>query len=322
MAYRIEPHEALSAGLRRAAKDELLGASRSLTAAQDLVRGGASGASDPLADPIHDARKRFKKLRALVALVRTDLGAARAKALDRRFRDAGRHLSALRDAGVLTGTLAALEAASPERGAKKAFRSARKGLAAQGQDALAPEAVLEGLAAALEVLQGLEEDLAGWPLTDRWKALSPNLKRTYKGGRRALVQAYAAPNGRGTDGGDERFHTWRKAVKRLWYHLRLLHPLWPEVLAVHAAQAGALADLLGEENDLAVLSRTLQAEPERFGGAASVQALLELSSYRRHALRASAYPLGRRLYAEGPQPFVERLEGYWGAWQRSVISQT
>lgn len=314
MAYRLEPHETLSGGLKRVAADELRGALHALEGARRLVEGSAT--SEPAeagsfdAD-VHDARKRFKKLRALVQLVRTDLGAEDAAGLDRRFRDAGRQLSALRDAGVLPGTLEGLASAFPERRFQRVLRTAREGFEARQQELAAPEEVARRLEAAAQAVRAVQDEIDDWPLTNRWKHLKPNLRRSYRAGRRALNSAYRD----GAEGDDERFHTWRKGVKRLWYHLRLLHPLWPSVMDPLAAQAGDLADLLGVENDLAVLYRTLEAEPESFGATAARQTLLELVTRRRHDLRTAAYPLGRRLYAERPKAFTQRVEGYWDAWQ-------
>ncbi len=83
-----------------------------------------------------------------------------------------------------------------------------------------------------------------------------------------------------------------------------------------AAQASTVADVLGNEHDLAVLSQTLAAEPKKFGRVKEVQAIQALSETRRHELRAEARLLGRRLYADKPQQFIRRFGAYWKAWQK------
>lgn len=153
----------------------------------------------------------------------------------------------------------------------------------------------------------LGAQIAPLPLGDNWRSVGPNLNRTYERGRKALKDAYRHPS-------DEGFHEWRKSVKDLWYHLRLLDPLWPGVMKALAAQAGSLADLLGDEHDLAVLRQTLAAEPDAFGTPGDVDAILELIGRRREELRADARLLGRRLYADKPAVFTDRLGAYWEAW--------
>ena len=50
-----------------------------------------------------------------------------------------------------------------------------------------------------------------------------------------------------------RLHEWRKRTKDLRYALELLEPLWPDVMEAFAAEVDDLADLLGEDHDLALL---------------------------------------------------------------------
>jgi CHAD domain-containing protein len=317
MAYRLEPHETLSEGFGRVAAAELAGARASVEAALRLITDDMGGDRDA---SVHDARKRLKKLRALVYLVRDDLGRASAKCTSRRLRDAGRALSTLRDAGVMLETLAALAATEAAGPSERALRAARRALTQHQRAAFDPESARRQLERSLEAICSVQGEVASWRLTDRWEGVGNRLRRGYRDGRRAMVQAYGQrPQGDdGTGDGvgeltDERFHTWRKAVKRLWYHLRLLHPLWPPVMTAYAAEAEALAELLGRDNDLAVLLRTLTVDPERFGGKDAVQVLLVAGTAQMSALRTSAAPLGRRLYAERSEAFARRIAVFYSA---------
>jgi hypothetical protein len=107
----------------------------------------------------------------------------------------------------------------------------------------------------------------------------------------------------------EAVHEWRKRVKDLWYHLRLVRHSWPAAIKGPEKEAHALADLLGDHHDLTVLSAELADEGD--------EALLgALAERRQGELLADAIPLGRRLYAEKPKRFGRRLGSYWDAWQR------
>ena len=61
------------------------------------------------------------------------------------------------------------------------------------------------------------------PTKSGWKLLAPGLERTYKRGRARFSDVLRDPS-------PENVHEWRKRVKDLWYHLRLLRDSWPEVL--------------------------------------------------------------------------------------------
>jgi len=299
MAYRLEPHEPLSEGLKRVAAEELESAHKGLT---------GDGERDKA---VHEARKSFKKLRAVLRLVRSDLGGKRYRDLNTRFRDAGRELSALRDAEVLVRTLGALEAHFTDQVCASTFSGVRKVLEKRQREAAkGMNRKLKGVAQTVAAAQG---EVAGWPIGDGWSSVSPNLGRVYERGAAAFEEAYESPS-------DEGFHEWRKCVKDLWYHLRLLNPLWPPVMTALAEEAGRLSDLLGEEHDLAVLGQTLTEDPAAFDPT-EVEALLALIEGRRKHLRDEAEPLGRRFYVESPKRFVRRLGAYWEAWQGSRVLQ-
>ena len=314
MSYQLKAHETFSEGIKRIVAEELASALKSL-------RGDARNESeDDARDTIHDARKRFKKLRAALRLVRSDLGEKRYRQFNALLRDAGRQLSELRDAEVLVTTLDALAEHSqdahdaPATSAdgklrQKAFREARKTLLARQQRGVVHAGDLTAEVA--KTVAPLQDRVARRPLGNGWSAVSPNLRRGYARGRKAFAEAYRHPS-------DDSFHEWRKGVKELWYHLRILNPLWPEVMGELRTQAGKLADVLGAEHDLAVLSQTLSAAPGEFGGAAEVDALLACIEARRNTLRSEARLLGRRLYADKPKGFSRRFKGYWQVWREEA----
>jgi len=71
-----------------------------------------------------------------------------------------------------------------------------------------------------------------------FSAIKKNLARGYRDGRRALDLAR-------TDGSDESYHDLRKRVKDLWYHIRLLHDIWPAVVGGYEVALKELVDLEG-----------------------------------------------------------------------------
>ena len=115
---------------------------------------------------------------------------------------------------------------------------------------------------------------------------------------------------------DARLHAWRKRVKDLWYHQRFLQPLWPELLDAQVEALDALGELLGSDQDLANLRRTLLAlEAGQAPPAADVDPLLELIDARRAELQDQAGPLGRRIYAERTKAYVRRHRAYAAVWE-------
>ena len=230
---------------------------------------------------MHQARKDLKKLRSVLRLVRDDLGDAVYRSENVRFRDAGRMLSGARDAQVKLETLVALRERFDDRLSADglalfvhALDGERERLADPDGDALA----LDRAAAAIEAGR---DAVAEWPLhEDEWSVIGPGLKRSYRRGRNRFRDVRA-------EASDEAVHEWRKRVKDLWYHLRLVRNAKKSVLGEAADEAHELSDLLGDHHDLAVLRDDAVERRELFADG-------DLESAHRLDLRAPGRARGER----------------------------
>jgi CHAD domain-containing protein len=296
-SYGLAKDEELMAGLGRVA------AGRAEKALERL-RGSSAGEAET-ADAVHGARKEMKKLRTVLRLLRSEIGGKRYRRQNARFRDAGRALSATRDAEAKLGTLESL--AEHEEGLPEEAVDAWRRILERDRGAAADAARDQpAVAAAIELLEAGLAEIESWDLAgDSWDLVDPALRRTYRRGRRAMKTAE----------GDRReadFHGWRKRAKDLWYELRLFGDAWPGPLEATAEEAHRLTELLGDHHDLALLRVDLR---ERNLGEDERAALEAAIDRRQEELAAAAFPLGRRLYAEPPKAFNRRLRRYWQAWR-------
>ncbi|HEV3376418.1 MAG TPA: CHAD domain-containing protein [Thermoleophilaceae bacterium] len=275
-AFRLKQGEAVPEGVRR------------------IARGRIDHAVEALADPreetVHEARKDMKKLRALLRLVRGEIGGKVYRRENAFFRDVARELAGVRDADVMLATLANLEErydadVGPVRQAVEAHRLRVAG-GSRGRAAEAATAMLR------EARARVDE----WPLErDGFEAVEDGLRRTYRGGRRGWRAALADPS-------SENLHAWRKRVKDLWYHCSLLEESWKPVMKALGDEAHELSDRLGDDHDLSVLLE--------FGA----EGLEEPIATRRRELQEEAFAYGGRLYVDKPKVFVRRVE----RWYRPV----
>ena len=254
----------------------------------DQLEAAADGLRDDPTDAeaIHDARKRLKKTRALLRLTRPALKRKAFRSRNRALRDAGRSLSAARDAEVLAETVADLASRYPGRAA---FSPVHAVLVAREEEPEGSVATLDSLIEASWPLARLEPDM-----------FAAALERTYVRGREAFAVADRKPTA-------ENLHEWRKRVKDLWYQERLLEEAWPGVLKAQAKEAKKLSKLLGEDHDLSELASTLRSDPELAALSADLQPLI---AERRSVLLARSRALGRRVYAEKPKHFARRFARY------------
>jgi CHAD domain-containing protein len=113
----------------------------------------------------------------------------------------------------------------------------------------------------------------------------------------------------------ENLHEWRKRVKDLWYHLRVISPAWPPVIDAMAEEAHVLSERLGDDHDLAMLGESAREHHDSFRHPGDLDLLLEAIERRRERLQREAVGIGRRLYADDPAAFVSRAKAWWDAWR-------
>lgn len=268
-------------------------------------------------EAVHEIRKDLKRIRAVLRLVRDDLGEDVYRRENTCFRDAGRPLTEVRDARVLLETLEQLAAGANGALPARTLEPIRKGLQRHYR-AVRKQVVGEQDAAATvkKVVQDALERLDDWPIEhDGWAAVGSGIRAVYKKGCRAFAAS-------GNDASAETWHEWRKQAKYLWHQVQVLEPLWEEVLNKLGDEVHRLTQILGDDHDLFVLHEMLVKEPERYGPGPALEVVLALSDRRRQELRQQARPLGERIYLDSPGAFADRLHGYWKAWRAEPAAPT
>jgi CHAD domain-containing protein len=294
-SFRFDPGEPVPDEVRRVARGRI-------DHALDELRGESGSTRE---EAVHEARKDMKKLRAVLRLMRGELGDRVYRAENTCFRDTAGDLSGVRDADVMLTTLGDLEERYGELpGASNRLRPA---LVAHrfrtSAGALKPAAK-----SAIDTLGEARDRVADWPLeTDGFEAFEEGLGRIYRQGRRDFRAARKAPSA-------ERMHEWRKRSKDLWYHLQLLEDSWTPVISAMADEAHELSDRLGDEHDLSVLKEWAHRHASALDGADPVLRGFDvIVDNRRRELQLEAFAYGDRLYADKPSAFVGRVEGWWEA---------
>lgn len=289
MAYRLDLNAKLSDAARLTAREQLEDAAEVLRDDQE---------DDPVG-AVHEARKNVKKSRALLRLVRPGMGDEVYRRENRTLRDAARTVAHVRDADVMVETLDALRKRFGDELSDDAYGELRDQLK-QDADKSRAQSGGEVGAELTEALAEAASHVDDWPLDDaEWTVAREGIDRAYRRGRKAFAVADDDPT-------THNLHEWRKRVKDLWYHQRLLKPAWPAVLKAQADEAHELSDLLGDDHDLAVLADRLNDDPPTD----DTRDVLELIGRRRNELLVRIRALGRRVYAEKPRAFARRIDRY------------
>ena len=264
---------------------------------------------------MHQVRKRLKKTRAVLRLVRDSLGKNLYKSENVCFRDIGRSIATIRDAKVRIETLDNLSTHFVDTVIPDIFTHIRRELQIdyrQEYQRVFDEGILITVKNQLIEAKNRIDD---WTVaSDDWAALDSSIKRVYKRGYKGLHQSMSEPS-------VKNLHQWRKRVKYLRYQLRILRPIWPEMMEQLIDRTHDLSDYLGEDHDLATLKAFISQNLERFTNSSpenqtTLNILMALIDGRRQQLQTSAMFLGQRIYTESPRDFVDRLAAYWQVLQK------
>jgi CHAD domain-containing protein len=300
--YRLRKGEDVTDGVRRIATGRA-------DSAIDHLRGDVD---DDFAAAVHEARKDLKKLRSVLRLVRDPLGDEVYRAENDRYRDAAQLLSGARDAEVKLETLAALEERFDGRLPRPGLAPLLNGLEGEREALSNPASLSDGddfsvTDAANRIEQG-HDAIAEWELDgEGFELIADGLRRSYGRGRNRFQDTKDDPSA-------ENVHEWRKRVKDLWYHLRIVQNARPNKLKKVRDRAHDLSDLLGDHHDLAVLREDAEGRAGLLRRE-TLDSLDELIEQRQAELLDDALAVGEKLYAEKPKKLVARIEGYWTGWR-------
>jgi CHAD domain-containing protein len=301
MSFELHAEKSVRSNLRRLVRKQL-----------EKSEGSLQNFSHESRDEIvHDLRKRLKKIRALVRLVRSEIGEHTYHDVNYRFRDAARPLTEVRDAKILLQTFDRLLQHFHEHLPPRGFRQLREALEQNLRDVrrrvLVQQKTLRKIA---RFVKHERRELMPWlEASNHWFALRCGLEDAYRRAADAFQDA-------GRDPTVEKLHEWRKQTKYLHYQLVTIRPLWPERIDELVKETGSLGDLLGDNHDLAVLQQKLTDAQPSFSTQEDRDVLCPLCEQRREAFLRESLSLGERFFQEQPAAFVRRLKTCWKAWRR------
>jgi CHAD domain-containing protein len=268
---------------------------------------GASGTDSAAA--IHETRKAIRRQRTLLRLLSSELGIKRVRREDRALRRCARRLAGARDGEVVLVGLDAIVDRHPRLAGKSAIVRLRMRLLAERElarrDTGLTSATREEV---LEQLRTTREWVRGWRLQEGgFELLSEDARAIYRDGRQSMRVARKRA-------GTSAMHDWRKRVKDLRYATEMLTPEDPRTtsdlkyMRRLARRSDRLAELLGEEHDLALLTERVRERREVFAAHKRTRkTLLRKIEQRREDLREEALELGERLYETSAKEFVRAI---------------
>jgi CHAD domain-containing protein len=290
MKYELRPDQSLGENLRQIFRQQINGALA-------LAR-GEKEAGDTL---VHDIRKHLKKARAVLRLVRKEIGNGALRRQDRRLRNAGRLMTEIRDAEVRLETMRQLEEGTHHH--YRSYQKIEKVLAAELENFLAAFGGWEKKAVPL--LEHADQLGKKWPVSGyREQELRRAVRRTYKSGRRALAKVQKELS-------SANIHELRKQVKLLGYQVGILRPWNEVVIGELLRELTELGHLLGRVHDLTFLADRLRLERgERHWGKQDDE-LLAVIEKTEAELQRDGVEIAERFFAERRAEFGLHIDEWF-----------
>lgn len=298
MATRIKANHSLRWSIRRIGRGLLRECLDQLTVVEPAGRDEA----------VHSARKSLKKLRSLVRLIRPVIRNSDYRQEESCFREAGRPLTAVRDAAIILECLDSLTAqraaSDEERQRLGRLRIQLAGRLAVAHDRLREDGVVDTIRRDLEQAVGRVKDWSRVP--DRWRSIGEGLERAFQQVNEAREHASQLPS-------LESMHEWRKPTRYLRYQLRFVQFLDPPRLKLLADETNRINNLLGTARDHALLKQTLRESTELDGSEPFRERLLRLLDDRSEAAVGEAFRLGAIV---DQVDLDERMRAFKSNWKK------
>ena len=250
------------------------------------------------ATAVHEFRKGMKRWRALLRLFEPLMG-DEAAVLRVEARDLARELAGSRDARSAIDGLADLGEEQLPVSTRRTLESRLEALGRTAEAATLTDDLRERLRDALDHAAAAARR---WPLDHvAFSAIADGLAASYARTRKAVPGDWAKAT-------PESLHELRQRVVVHRYQMDLVVPLWPKIGRAWVSEAQKLRDRLGHHQDLAML-KDLSAPHQPLARWRSRLAPLIEARQAEHASRAAR--VARRLFAEKPKAFRNRLLGLW-----------
>ncbi|MDX2248843.1 MAG: CHAD domain-containing protein [Bacteroidia bacterium] len=300
MNFQLQHNESLPEGIKRIFYEEIDFSLISLQSEENPHEG------------VHNARKSFKKIRAVIRFVRDEIGSEQYVLENTWYRDAGRKLSALRDATAMIETLDKIRLYYPDSISDQTYKSLEKILLKNQEEISDLLLVQKNIRETVSFLikEGRERVEKLNLSKNSFRAIKKSVCRVYTQGYDGLALALDDPS-------DYNLHEWRKSVKHIWYHILLLKNIWPGMMDAYAEELHQLSEMLGTDHDLALLNDALENGSLSVNKQTVENQILNIIARYRHDLQMRIYTLASKIYRQRPNDFVSYLETYWNTWRRS-----
>ena len=259
---------------------------------------------------IHEVRTNIKKIRGVLRLLRHEIGDESYSEMNGYYRDLAQEVALLRDDTSQIELLQEIKLKLRNPAVTKAIdkiisqhRRNRKKAFDHFKETGHAEDIKQMILSLQQMIHNL--DFAGDPESFILKSL----QHIYHQARSAFETTELVND-------DEIYHSWRKQVKYLTYHLMLLNKAWPNSIRAYISDLSVLGSTLGKLHDLNLFQEAIKNKTIVIPDKDSRNKLMRYLYNRQSVLRKRVQTLGEQCFAESSDAFAIRI---FKNWENSVM---
>lgn len=302
--FNISNRESIAENIQRILEGQL-----------DYIKNQSARRQKDVPKAIHEIRKSLKRIRAVLRLIRDEIGYSTYYRENNFYREHNRNLSEIRNFEVLSGSIKTLQKDLSNTIPADVFTSLEEELDRQQEEVTGGATRLEQLLkkTAREIMAGRER-IYDFPINhDDFGVFEGGLFRIYRQGRKYLRDARRNPS-------PDRLHDLRKRMKYFWYQIDILQPIFPGPMKAYASTLETISENLGVFHDLQVMQEFL-AGSDIIPDSRVKEALQEACRAKKSMLLHHIWPVAGMAYSEKPHAMVNRLASYWQVYAHSQHAQ-
>ena len=258
---------------------------------------------------IHEIRKSCKRIRAILRLIRDEIGYSSYYRENVFYRDLGRKLSDIRSFNVLIETTRILQTdlsnTIPETEIEPLLEEFQLHRDKLLEMTLLDENLFGNISKQVQKAGKRIPDLV--ISHNDFRAFKGGLLRIYKQGKKYRDLARTQPS-------NHNLHDLRKRIKYLWYQMLILQPIFPAQLKAYAETLDKIGENLGNYHDFAELQTFLKDHADIIKDPVHTT-LRESCEFKKASILNRTWNAIDTIYRDEPVEIAGRFNQYWTAYK-------
>ena len=296
--FKLTPKETIAENFQRILAGEL-----------DNIVSHCDSDPEKIHKSIHEIRKCIKRTRAILRLVRDEIGYSTYYRENAFYRDIGRSLSQIRSYNILIETSRTLQSDLSSTITENEIEPLINSIQIKRDKYLEILFLQGNFLGDISKLAGeAKKRIVDYTVKHNdFRAFKGGIIRIYKQGMRYRDLARIEPS-------YHNLHDLRKRIKYLWYQMLILQPIFPSMLDAYTKTLDSIGENLGIYHDFSELQLYLERHTGVIKNLINAT-LTEACEFKKTTILDQTWNSIDTIYSEKPKAIARRFSKYWKSYR-------